>query len=444
MKQQLSKTIITFCFFISISSPSQIIYTIAGTGSPAFSGDGGPALSASTSSPSGVVVDGSGNIYISDTYNYRIRKIDATGVISTIAGTGVFGYSGDGGPATSAQISGPTFITMDGSGNIYFPDNNRIRKIDGSGIISTIAGIGTAGFGGDGGPATSAQVDGPKGIAVDASGNVFFADCNNERIRKIDGSGTISTIAGTGSSGFAGDGGPAVNAKFKDPYGICIDASGNMYIADANNDRIRKIDPSGTITTIAGTGVLGYGGDGGQATLAKIDPWAVCIDASGNLYIADHINYRVRKIDPSGIITTVAGNGTFGYSGDGGLATLANINLAIGVAVDGSGNIYIPDKGNNRVREVCVTSCVMGLKPEEAITNTYQIYPNPNNGSFKIKTEKEESMLIIFNLVGAKVHEQKIVRGENIEMNTQLARGLYTYSFMENGHTTGRGKLVVE
>jgi hypothetical protein len=250
-------------------------------------------------------------------------------IIDTVAGNGSWGYSGDGGPATEAMLSYPRGVAVDASGNIYIADlyNHRIRKVDTSGIITTVAGNGDEGYSGDGGPATEAMLDFPFGVAVDASGNIYIGDTHNYRIRKVDTSGIITTVAGNGAWGYSGDGGPATEAMLDFPCDVAVDASGNLYIGDVYNQRIRKVDTSGIINTVAGNGSWGYSGDGGPATEAQLHgPFGVTVDASGNLYIADYDNQRIRKVDTSGIITTVAGNGSRGYSGDGGPATDAMLN----------------------------------------------------------------------------------------------------------------------
>ena len=328
------------------------ITTFAGTGVPGFSGDGGPAVQAQLNLPHGVAVDGAGNVYVADTNNHRIRKVDPSGTTATFAGTGVPGFSGDGGPAVQAQLNLPGDVAVDGAGNVYVadPNNHRIRRLDSSGTITTIAGTGVSGFSGDGGPAVQARLNSPHGVAVDGSGNVFIADTNNHRIRRLDSSGTITTIAGTGVSGFSGDGGAAVQAQLYLPHGVAVDGSGNVFIADTNNHRIRRLDSSGTITTIAGTGVSGFSGDGGAAVQAQLYlPHGVAVDGSGNVFIADTNNHRIRRLDSSGTITTIAGTGVSGFSGDGGAAVQAQLYLPHGVAVDGSGNIYIADTNNHRI-----------------------------------------------------------------------------------------------
>ncbi len=333
-----------------------VISTVAGNGTRGFSGDGGPATAAQLYGPEGVAVDTAGNIYIADIYNSRIRKVTAGGVISTVAGNGTGGFSGDGGPATAAQLFNPTSMVVDAVGNLYFADiyNNRIRKVTAEGVIGTVAGNGTGGFSGDGGPATVAQLDGPFGVAVDAAGNIYIADTNNDRIRKVTAEGVISTVAGNGIGGYSGDGGPATAAQFDSPRGVAVDDAGSLYIADAGNYRIRKVTAGGVISTVAGGGTLEpESADGGPATAARVIwPAGVAVDAKGNLYIADYSHQRIRKVTAEGIISTVAGNGAWGYSGDGGLATAAQLNGPFGVAVDAAGNIYIADTYNDRIRKV--------------------------------------------------------------------------------------------
>ena len=308
-----------------------------------------------------MAVDASGNLYIADTNNDRIRKVDADGTITTVAGTGMDGFSGDSGPATAAQLDFPTDIALDEAGNLYIADvsNHRIRKVDPFGTISTVAGRGTAGFSGDSGPATSAQLYNPVGVTVAGFGNIYIADFSNHRIRKVDAFGTITTVAGTGTAGFSGDSGPATAAQLNRPRSVAADSSGNLYIVDSNNHRIRRVDADGTITTVAGTGTAGFSGDSGPATSAQLDsPTGVALDGSGNLYIADSNNHRIRKVDAGGMITTVAGTGTDGFSGDSGRATNAQLNNPIGVAVHGSGNLYIADSRNDRIREVNADSTI--------------------------------------------------------------------------------------
>jgi len=328
---------------------------LAGTGGVAgFSGDGGAGTSAELSSPCGLVAATSGNLYIADEYNARVRQLAAGDTISTIAGNGTIGYTGDGSAATAAELSYPCGILVDSSGNVYFSDsgNQVVRKFSPSGSISTVAGENSlgAGYSGDGGSATTAQLNQPVGLAIDGSGNLYIADAANHRIRLVSG-GNITTVAGIGSPEFSGDGGAAVSAQLNAPTGVAVDSGGNQYIADSRNHRIRKVGLDGTITTIAGTGVAGYSGDLGLATNANLNyPTGVAVDANGNIYIADRFNSRIRKVFPSGIITTIAGNGQFVYSGDGGLGTSASLCFPTAVAVDAAGNVYIADTQNDAIR----------------------------------------------------------------------------------------------
>jgi hypothetical protein len=339
--------------------PAGVLSRVAGRNSArGFSGDGGPATSAQLDGPSGLAVDASGDLLIADSNNSRVRKVTPAGTISTIAGTGARGFSGDGGPATSAQLADPSGLAVDAGGNLLIADygNYRVRKVTPAGTISAVAGNGTGvlggGFSGDGGPATSAQLSTPNGVAVDASGNLLIADYGNNRVRKVTPAGTISTVAGTGAGGFSGDGGPATSAQLDGPSGVAVDAGGNLLIADYGNHRVRKVTPAGTISTVAGDGTFGFSGDGGPATSAQLDPAAMAVDAGGNLLIADYVNHRVRKVTPAGTISTVAGDGTFGFSGDGGPATSAELSYPAGVAVDAGGNLLIADLRNYRVRRV--------------------------------------------------------------------------------------------
>ena len=361
----------------------------------------GPALAATLNSPDGVAVDAAGNVYVAVEANHVVRKIDASGTITTVAGSGSRGYGGDNGPAVAAQLSSPNAVAVDAAGNVYVADtaNHVVRKIDASGTITTVAGSGSRGYGGDNGPAVAAQLSSPNAVAVDAAGNVYVADTANHVVRKIDASGTITTVAGSGSGGYGGDDGPAVAAQLELPFGVAVDAAGNVYVADTANHVVRKIDASGTITTVAGSGSRGYGGDNGPAVAAQLElPFGVAVDAAGNVYVADTANHVVRKIaaegmistlagtgtapphpvyirsfavdaagnvyyvppgspvvnriDAAGTITRVAGTGKRGYSGDGGPATEGRLQNPEGVAVDAAGNVYVADHSGFVVRKI--------------------------------------------------------------------------------------------
>jgi uncharacterized protein (TIGR03437 family) len=330
-------------------SPGGIITTVAGDGTRGFSGDGGPAADAQLSGPTGIAVDAAGNLFFAD--GNRVRKVAPSGIVTTVAGKGSSGYSGDGGPATDAQLWFPEGIAVDSEGNLFIADhaNNRVRKVSPSGIITTVAGNGSAGFSGDGGPATSAQLYGTFAVAVDPAGNLFIEDHDNWRIRKVSG-GIITTFAGGGAG--LGDGGPSTSAMVGPGAGLALDSAGDLFIADTGRSRIRKVATDGIITTIAGTGAppSTFSGDGGPAMDATLDASAIAVNDSGAFFIADALNHRVRKVSANGIITTVAGNGTRGSSGDGGAAIAAQLDFPLSVAVGSTGDLFIADTG--RIRKV--------------------------------------------------------------------------------------------
>jgi trimeric autotransporter adhesin len=354
-----------FSFFLNCSA--QIISTISGNGYKTgrsrggYSGDGGPAIAAELYCPPDIVFDRVGNMYIADG-NSCVRRVDAyTGIITTIAGNGKLGLSGDGGQATNAELSYPTGLALDAAGNIYIADifNNEIREVNiATGIITAVAGNGYnalsnyGGYSGDGGPARSAELNAPEGIAFDSYSNLYIADCNNNVIRKVSAStGIISTVAGNSLKGFGGDGGQAVNAKLSGPGGVTVDYSGNIYIADRENNVIRKVNAfTGVITTIAGNNaVAGYTGDGGPATIATLNsPRNIAFDPSGNMYIADFYNNAIRKVSSAtGIITTLCPPAAPG---------VASVFLQPACAIsDASGNIFVADEGNNVIRKVSMS-----------------------------------------------------------------------------------------
>ena len=342
----------------SSNSIVPVIATVAGS-STGFGGDGGPATAASLRAPGAVAAGADGSLYIADTDNHRIRWVDPNGIITTVAGTGSSGYSGDGGPATAARLSYPSGVALGVDGSLYIADlfNHRVRRLGPDGIITTVAGMGgSGGFSGDGGPATAAGLNYPSGVALGADGGLYIADSGNNRIRRVGPDGIISTVAG--SAGYGGDGGPATAAYLSKPLGVAVGADG-LYIADRDNRRIRRVGPDGIITTVAGSG---FGGDGVLATAARLDePAGVALGADGSLYIADRTESRIRRVGPDGIITTVAGITTNGFSGDGGPATAARLNFysftprltyPIGVALGPNGDLYIADAINDRIRRV--------------------------------------------------------------------------------------------
>jgi trimeric autotransporter adhesin len=338
-----------------------------GPGTEGYSGDGASAQLATLYSPVGVTLDSSANLYIVEQGDSRIREVNEqattvtfpgtnlqveSGWIETVVGTNIVGFNSSNTTANETPLNYPTGMTVDHSGNMFIADtlNLRLRKVSNN-VISTAAGNGLLSYGGDGGAAASAQLNAPQGVAIDPSGNVYIADTNNNSIRRVASNGVISTVAGSGFSGGAAPG--SGSNQFYGPRGMASDSSGDIYIADTQNSRVVELLGSGGFVTVAGNETPGYSGDGGPATSAELaNPSAVAVDHSGNLYIADFSNNRIRKVSPSGTITTIAGNGFSGYTGDGGPATSAEINLAQGVAVDGSGNVYIADTGNNALRQV--------------------------------------------------------------------------------------------
>jgi len=330
-----------------------VISTVVGTGGWGYTGNGGLAAAATLSNPQAVAVDNLGNLYIADSLNQVVREVSiSTGRITTVVGTGLAGYTGNGGPAVKATLNTPTSVAFDGAGNLYIADqgNNVIRKVTAAtGRITTVAGGGTAASGpdglGDGGPATNALLNGPYDVAVDGAGNLFIADSFNGLIRRVDASsGNITVAAGAG---------------LHSPTGVAVDTAGNLYVADSGNSIIRRIDASsGKVTVVAGSGSYGYSGDLGPATSAKLgNPVCVRLDAAGNLYIADQAESVIRQVNAqSGIITTIAGTGAPGFFGDNGIPTGAALRNPTGVALDPVGNIYIADNSNNLVRKISQTS----------------------------------------------------------------------------------------
>ena len=341
-----------------ITVATGLISTIAGAESPGFSGDGGPATAALLNEPSGVFIDTKGQIFIADTDNYRVRRIDTNGVIQTVAGNGDFVPFTEGVPATTVAVQQPTALTMDSAGALYIADAaaSRIVKVTADGLLNTVAGNLANGFSGDGGPANKATLYNPMGVAVDAQGAVYISDTVNRRIRRVSTSNIISAFAGSGAYKFGGDGGPASAGLLDLPTDLIFDLKGNIYISDTQNNRVRKIDKFGIISTFAGDGFPGFSGDGGQATLASLDsPTGLAVDPSGNVYVSDSNNGRVRRIDGNGIITTFAGGGNDSLSID---AAQLEMHYPSYLAFDRAGNLYISETGGFRVRKVTQSGAV--------------------------------------------------------------------------------------
>ena len=368
-------------------TPEGIISNVAGRQSAGFNGDGLPASATHLNVPEGIAFDRDGNLYIADSWNHRIRKVTPAGAVSTFVGNGIPGISGDGGYSTS-QVSFPNGIAFGPDGSLYIADkgNHRVRKVTPDGIISTVAGIGAYGeggwgFSGDGGKAIFAQLSSPAGVAVGRDGSLYIADAGNHRVRKVTPDGIINTVAGNGDSGFSGDGGPATSAQLASIFSdIALDASGNLYIADGTNRRIRMVTPQGVISTVAGGGT--DTGEGIPATSAKLGgPYGLTFDSAGNLYFAD-ITTRVRKITPAGRIYTVAGTSRSGFSGDGGPAIDAQLDYPQAVALDAAGNLYISDGQNHRIRRVEGVTGALAFFPQIAVGGGYTtVFAIGNSGS---------------------------------------------------------------
>jgi Secretion system C-terminal sorting domain len=436
---------ILFLFLFSIwqtnIAVAQIITTFSGVGSGPSDGDGGPSTLAHTPLPVYGSFDVFGNYYFGENVNQpKIRKINAAGIITTVIGNGISGFSGDGGPATNAKIKYPSSPVSDRFGNIYMSDyyNHRIRKVSYStGIINTIAGNGTPTHTGDGGAATAATLIAGD-MCIDSIGNLYILD--SALIRKIDINGIITTIAGNGIGGFSGDGGLATNAKILVGVGICLDGNGNLYFGNDGGTRIRKVDlNTGIISTIAGTGNYLYNGDGIPATLANFKEIGMGFDKFGNLYISDYGNQRIRMINKFGIITSVAGTGVAGYNGDNILATTAQINGPYGIAIDSCGNIYVADEQNNRIRKITYPHCnYLSVENEIKSELNLSIYPNPTSDLVSLNGVKNKSTYILLNIVGLP-QQQGIFKeeGNNFISMAAMPPGIYLLEVIdEKGRRT--------
>lgn len=418
---------------------AQNITTVAGNGTPGNAGDGGAATLAKLNDPTGVFVDAAGNIYIADNLNHNVRKVSTSGTITTIAGTSTAGFSGDGGQATAAQLSGVQRVILDGAGNIYLNDagNYRVRKINSSGIITTVAGTGSYTYTGDGIPATAAGLS-IHGMTFDPAGNLVIADISNNRIRMINSfTGIILTIAGAGTSGYTGDGGQATAATFNSPIDVAYDGAGNLFISDYMNSVIRKVNTSGVISTYAGNGTMSYGGDGGPATAAALqNPVGLGADVSGNLYICDRNNNRLRRVSTSGVMTTAAGTGSATFSGDGGPATAAGVGGIRAIKIDNAGNIFITG-ATARIRKIG-NSTLHTLKP---VLATVSIYPNPAKNSVHLKAS-ENVRATICDVYGRTM--QDVQDAHDIDISS-LMPGMYIIAvYGQNGALVKKETLVKE
>jgi sugar lactone lactonase YvrE len=413
---------------LSFESSAQIITTYAGNGMQGYGGDGQQAINASIGFPGGVSFSDDGSCFFTE-YNNTIRKISPTGIITTIAGNGTQGFSGDGNLATMAQLYGPSHIAVDNSGNVFFTDfyNNRIRKIDvGNGFITTVAGNGTGGFNGDSGLAIQATLYSPNGIAIDDANNLYFSDYGNHRIRKIDINGIITTIAGNGGLVDSGDGGFATNASLLAPQGIAISKQHKLYIADSKRIRIVDLN-TGIINTIAGDGTFGYGGDGGPADSAKfLLASDVAIGTNGRLFITDQSNHRIRSVELNNIINTSVGNGIAGYNGDGGFADTSELNSPRGITLDSCGNLYVADNGNHRIRKIAFNpTCSPEIVTGKILQTSIVFYPNPATKQLTIKSHRAKTIAVT-NTMGQVVIEEVNNNGDEATINvSSLAAGVY-------------------
>jgi sugar lactone lactonase YvrE len=444
------KHLLFILFLFPAVLKGQIITTVAGNGTGGNGGDGGPAASASFSNPYGMIFDSKGNLYVVVGPSVpKVRKIDTAGIVTTFAGTGISGFSGDGGLAINAELNYPEFLAVDSKDNIYISEgsNHRIRKVDTNGIITTFAGNGIGGYNGDSILATAASLYAPWGMCFDRNGNLFIADHVNNRVRKIDTAGIITTVAGNGIMGFSGDSGLAVNAQLNQPTSVAFDNSGNLYVAEWGNNRIRKVDSLGIITTIAGNGLFTYSGD---STLAINNPMArlysIVIDQSDNLFLTDCWNQRIRKVDiATGTINTIAGTGVAGFSGDGGPAVLAELYLPEGLALDKCQNLYISEVQNKRIRKVAINSICFPEKVSGGIlNNTTTVVPNPAENEITISGLSNTNTISIINTLGQVVLSENSA-GPKTTMNISvLSEGLYFIVIKDRQGKLRRMKFVKE
>jgi len=402
---------------------AQIITTFAGGGT---GGDGGLAVDCSLNLPYSTAIDAAGNVYIADADNNRVRKVDVAGIITTFAGTGAAGYSGDDSPATVAMLSDPVGVAVDASGNVYISDagNSRIRKVNTAGVITTVAGTEIRGYNGDNIPATAAELYLPVGIAIDGSGNLYICDGGNFRVRMVNTSGIITTIAGTGTLGFGSYGGPATATDINQPVGIAVDAAGNIFFTDDADEYVFRVNTSGIFTTVAGNGHTGYNGDNIPATTAHLSsPNGLAVDADENVYIADYGNDRIRKVNTSGIITTYV-----------------TLEAPIGVTVDNSGNLYICQ--DDYVKYILNTVSIKNIiNPKPDI----KVYPNPCNGDFTVTISSaidEQANIIITNIEGETIKEIYTTTNTPLNVKVDERAGLYFISATTT-HGTSFEKLVI-
>jgi hypothetical protein len=445
--------LISILFIGNAAKGQYVITTVAGDGTFGYHGDGDSAVYAELFDPHCARPDTNGNLYIADNGNSRVRMVNAAGIISTIAGNGIPAHSGDGGPAADAELIFPYSLAFDRYGNLFIAENVTfsgqgtggawVRKINRAGIISTVAGNGVSGDSGDGGPATAAEFFHISDIAIDSAGKIYIVDNLDNRVRVVNAAGVITTFAGTGSPNYAGDGHPADSAQLNSPFGVAADNRGNVYIADAQNSCVRKVNDSGIISTFAGNGTIGVTGDGAQATAAELnDPVSVAVDSVGNVYIADVANRSIRKVDTFGIITTIAGSGFPGSGGNGWLATAAQLSQPYGVSVAHSGNIYIADPGNENIRMAYPADTVLSVHNISSVANGINVWPEPNNGQFAVNissVNSEPVQITITNTIGQQIEKLDAITNKEYGIKLDAPPGLYFISAV-----TGQGRQCVK
>lgn len=425
---------------------AQYMSTFAGTGVSGYTGDGGPAANARLNAMTGMTTDGAGNIYIADNANNVVRKIDISGTITTFAGTGVAGYSGNGGQATAAKLNKPMAVVTDAAGNVYIADNGNhtVRVVNAAGFIKNYAGNGISGYSGDDDTAHLGQLSLPQALSITAMGDLYIADAGNHVIRMVsNGTHIMSTVAGSGTPGNAGDGGMATDAQLSTPSGVAVAASGDIYIADIFNNKVRKVTATtGVISTYAGTGVSGNSGDGGPAANAAMSyPSGVSLDISGNLYITDQGNNNVRMVNTAGTISHIAGTSIGGYAGDGGLASEAQLNAPKFTYVDGWNRIYIGDYGNHVIRKIVATAGVSTTTASASIN----LYPVPSKGEVTINLNgiSNATLVQVYNVAGSLVISEPVTATTHTLHTTSLPPGVYTIS-VSAGNQAHTKRLVIE
>ena len=436
---------IVFIYLLAFPAKAQTISTFAGNGVATNSGDGSLASGASIDYPAGLATDKQGNIYIALGYRGNgVRKIDAaTGVISRIVGTGTAGYNGDGGLAINAELNTTSEVVLDSAGNIYIADagNYVVRKVDAlTNLISTIAGSGVAGYSGDGGAATSARLNGARGLCVDKHGNLYIGDLYC--VRKVNSMGIISTVAGIGVAGYSGDGGLADTSKIYGDRGLATDDSDNLYIADGYAG-VRKVNSAGVITTVVGNGVSGSSGDGLPATSAQVVPTRVKFDKFGNMYVTEYPDgNRVRIIRTNGIIQTIAGSGALGFAGDGGPANAAELSQPADITFDTCGNLYIADLDNYRIRKVTFPFCNYLEVHQLSSSIAPHIYPNPAYDQLHVDNISSVTEFGIYNVLGQSVQRGIFDHPDNCVKIDDLPPGLYFLNLMHDKEILKVYKLV--